>query len=266
MESLASSMVVIEGGKRVTNTVVNQFSEAAGIKFIKLIHENGFGGSSITVNGFQHVSIRVGDIQGRKTFVAKWSKDEENNDCNGNRSLSFDPDPVTQQLIALLPDSEFNRVKLARTYYHGASWRIADKDIEADIRSRADEFEKTLAKPVSKDEIIGSLSEEVESKDLENERLKREIALLKATTVQMTPLGHKEWDDYGITKTKFLEMKEAARTEIFNENPDLIKSIKEAYPKGWYGCDDYRNKISPLIKQRFKEKLDALNIANSVPA
>lgn len=262
-EPLASSMVVIEGAKRVTNTTVNQFSEAAGIKFIKLNHLNGFGGSSITVNGFQHVSIKVGEVQGRKTFVARWSKDEDHKDCNGNRSLSFDPDPITQQLIALLPDSEFNRVKLARCYYHGAEWTIMDKDVDADIKARADEYEKTLTKPVSKDEIISSLAEENESKEQENERLKREIALLKANTVQAVPIGNKEWDDYGLTKTKYLEIKEAARAEIFEENKNLIAGIKEAYPKGWYGCDDYRNKISPLIKQRLKEKLDALNIANS---
>jgi len=158
------SMIIVDGKIKVNDEMKKQYADACKINLIKLVHSSGFGqdGGDISISGFQHVNIKTGEANGKKTFVARWAKDQEGNATCVGRALVFEPDRVTGQMLAYLPDSEFNRNKLARCYYHGADWTIAEPGIEAEIKKMADEFEITLPVPISKEEIITDQATEIE--------------------------------------------------------------------------------------------------------
>jgi len=258
------TMVILTGKKRVTDETIKQHADACGIKFIILQHENGFGGGQIPVNGFQHFEIIVTENRGKKIFKKIPSKDPEGNDCNGNRSLVFDPDPVTGELLAYLPDTEFNRKKLAHCYYHGAQWTIKDLKIDEDIRKMADEIEKTLAPTVTEKDVIVDLASQNEEKDKRIAELEAKLALKeKAETVVAEKVetdDRKEWEKYGITQSKYLTIKSESRQEVYKEKSEIVDRLKKDNPKGWFSSNEYSEKVLPSVKQRLKEKLDALNV------
>jgi hypothetical protein len=260
-------MVILPGKKRVNDETIRQHADACGIKFIELQHENGFGGGPIPVNGFQHIEISVTENKGRKTFQQRPSKDLDNNDCNGNRSLVFEPDGVTGELLAWLPDTPFNRKKLAHCYHHGAQWTIKDVKIDADIRAMADEIEKTLAPKVSDEDVIVDMAGQLNDRDEEIAALKAQLALKTKADAVVTEKTEKddreEWKKYGITQSKYANIKALARQEVYKENEEIMARLKKDSPKGWFGSSEYSEKVLPLVKQRLKDKLDALNVTGS---
>lgn len=108
-----SSLVVIRGRRRerFTNERKREIAESAGISFIKLVYNNHIG-TSVGVMGFQNVNVATRRKQGGgKISEVQWSIDLEGNNVSKGQ-LDFVPDEMDRG-YAYLPDSEFNRERLA---------------------------------------------------------------------------------------------------------------------------------------------------------
>jgi hypothetical protein len=151
-----------------------EVAESAGVSFIKVRHVKGFGITTASQRGFQ--GVRVVALPGRLgvgRYKVEYSKNHLGKDVSAMLPLDFVSDRKTMELSAIIPDTEFNRRKLAACYYHVPFCAIVDKEIEKDVQERANELEKILPKQKPVEEVVVEYA-------TENERLKTELAKEKA--------------------------------------------------------------------------------------
>lgn len=160
-------MVRVTGNTKLSSVEKRELAESYGVKFIKLKHIDGFGNTDKAAIGFQNVTIVVRETGNGRRFVdTVYSKNRLGNDCSSG-SLRFVPDKMGE-LIAYLPDTSFNRNKLASALYAGNSpYRIVDPEIDAEIDK--------LANKMKRDPVVQKREKEIqEAREAEARRHEEE--------------------------------------------------------------------------------------------
>ena len=253
------SLVIIRnsGGRKVWDDDYTQRAEAAGVKFILLEYLESDGDSVLYalhgrgVRGFQDVTVYIGQDHGKKSNKAEWCVDESNLPCRGPRALNFEPHPETGALEAWLPDSEFNRKILAKTFYHNAQWRIVDAKIREQVKVLADGFAEKEGKTEDPTKLVLSLTDENSALQAQVARMQRE---LDEKALASKPKMTEERND---NREAIKKIREEIKTEVYAERPDELAALKEMKPQGWAFTKEYKKGIGAEIDRRLAERLKA---------
>jgi hypothetical protein len=270
------SLVVVRGitleKRRDFNEQIKEIADIADLKFINLQYtQPKFSKQSRSVKGFQSVEIIASGTDADRAYRLEPSKDKDSQDCEGRRNLWFEPKHPTNILEAKLPDTLFNRRRLASCYYHGAQWKVLDTNIEADVKRIADEMEKQLEEerrkqPTDK-EIILSLDDRLKKAEEENIRLGLELKKKKEVDsvvdgIKNAPKHEEkkpEEPKTGIGTNREKELENQVKAEVFKEYDVLITELKERSDK-WWMTKEYKQKIHPEIQRRLAERLKNANV------
>jgi hypothetical protein len=323
-----TTMVIYRGSRKpVDPSRKRELAKRCGIDFIKLIYKDNLT-TNVGVSGFQHVKIRTQPRKGGGVEpVAQWQLNMYTMQPMAEGSLDFVPDEMGTG-IAYLPDSPFNRVRLASAEINNnALWTIDDKDIHRQILKLAEEIKQSIEYQTAvenaeraKTEVdirvrennvkvgiehksrieieIGVLENRVKEMEAAKKRdqLKRRLAELQGNYAEYideqnstilensktiepmeaeseTSIEHADKIDESVDTIlnqdeilpddddiEFLKIR--AKTEILNENKELIETVKSKYLKrtgknrGWGFSPEYQRMIHPLIEKRLKEIIE----------
>jgi hypothetical protein len=323
-----TTMVIYRGSRKpVDPSRKRELAKRCGIDFIKLIYKDNLT-TNVGVSGFQHVKIRTQPRKGGGVEpVAQWQLNMYTMQPMAEGSLDFVPDEMGTG-IAYLPDSPFNRVRLASAEINNnALWTIDDKDIHRQILKLAEEIKQSIEYQTAvenaeraKTEVdirvrennvkvgiehksrieieIGVLENRVKEMEAAKKRdqLKRRLAELQGNYAEYideqnstilenskpiepmeaeseTNIEHADKIDESVDTIlnqdeilpddddiEFLKIR--AKTEILNENKELIETVKSKYLKrtgknrGWGFSPEYQRMIHPLIEKRLKEIIE----------
>lgn len=254
---MQSSLVVAVGNAKINEEDAFEFAEAAGVKFIKLRHEKGAGGSKQTIRGFQGVNVKVSESrEGGRKFNAEPTKNSQGEDGRAFRPLQFIPEGRTKMLTAYLPDTPYNREKLARNFFGRSMCTVVDPETHSEIKKRAEEIAANLPKGPTKEEVISAQAnenamlrkalEENEAKVKELQQQNEVIKEARATIKELEP-----------------EVKDSIREIVHEENKTFIENLKKQAPQKWETTKKYKDMILPIIAEREKQELERLNANNS---
>jgi hypothetical protein len=222
-----------------------EISERAGMKFIKLLHNTGSGTGDKGVQGFQGAKVAQSEGQsGRVILRYELSKNATGLDCPVLRNLIFYKDEDTGDLVAFVPDTEFNRRKLKGTYCKGASWKIVDKEIAKEIRAAydADAEEQEINK--TKDQVISEQADALK-------KTTEELEALKAGKL------HEEVRQEVVVKSKELaEIRETVTEQVKAEKAEFIEGLK-AQSKNFWLKPEYKKEVNDEIDRRVQEIVNA---------
>ena len=263
----AESLVIVRGAKfertRDFNEQVREIAIESGIRFIKLHYTNPkYAPHPRPVKGWQAIEIilkRGGD--GQKTYDVVPTKDSQGKDTESTRNLSFEPKKPTDRLEAELPDTPYNRRKLAICYYYGAQWQIVDPAIDAEIKAMADvleaEYEEKRKKGPTKDDVIVTLDAEKKKLEEEVAALRDELNEKKKRDTVVKTAKKKAGRPSGAT-SKSDELENEIKQQVWAEKKDLIGEIQKKH-KQWWLSIEYRQQVYPEIQRRLAERLKNVN-------
>lgn len=140
------------------------YGEQAKLKFIKLKHKKGFAmNQCASVRGYQGADIVVSQTRDHQILyeVALTTDNKTGEACSAQRPLIFEPEKRTNLLTAVVPDTPFNRKKLACVYYHNPFAEIIDEAIDKEIDQMAREIELILPQEKTKDDTIQEQDDEI---------------------------------------------------------------------------------------------------------
>ena len=255
MADKKSSLVILVGNSKADDYDAYEFAELADVKFIQLRHKRGVANGFHAIRGFQGVKVIISESrEGGVQYRAEFSRSTDGRDIRALRPLVFEPEGRTKLLTAYVPDSPFNREKLAKDFYHGLQCNITDAQILAEVRARADEIE--AGKPVepSREEVIASqddeikiLREQLKAKEQENEELKERNEVIQTAKRVVKELPE--------------DIRQAVTDIVHQENEGVVSKLKEQSPNGWQKTKKYKTLILPIIEKREKEELERMNNA-----
>lgn len=320
-----TTMVIYRGGRKPLQPErKRELAKRCGVNFIRLIYKYDIS-TNVGVSGFQHVKLKSMPRKGGGAEpAAQWHQNIYTHEPMAEGSMDFVPDEMHTG-IAYLPDSPFNRVRLAYAEIaKNALWKIDDDSIRREILELANKIQESIEfrqeeerakqKRIEVDmrvkeknvavgiehktrlEIeVGVLEDQVKELELVNKReaLKKRLSDLQgyhpelvsplstSPVLQPTPKGsfdedaatsdtQEETDDNlddivtdeeqsDIEQEDRAMLRSRAKTEIHNENQELIETIKGKYLKrtgrnrGWAFSPEYREKIGPLVKARMEK-------------
>lgn len=265
------SLVIINGEtpKKLKAEDYSDVAELAGLKFIKTQHVKRFGNTTYSIRGFQGAAIKVDRNNMEQGYRLQLSTDRNSNATTCLRPLEYNPDPISGALLGLIPDTEYNRHKLAAAYNYNPFCIILDKDIDKEISAWADEIEKTLPKGKTVEEVA---IEAVEENEKLKAQLKRERSLREAAEEGnlVVENARKRIDEQRKTPAKAKKAKPVKEepkkepekpkvdegkimTEVLNEYKDDIDELKLKHKNLYRDSEEYRDTILPEITRRIKE-------------
>jgi hypothetical protein len=223
-----TTMVIYRGSRKPLDpSRKRDLAKRCGVEFIRLIYKDNLT-STIGISGFQHVKIRTQPRKGGGVEpVAQWHKNIYTSKPMAEGSLAFVPDEMGTG-YAYLPDSSFNRVRLAAAEIgQNALWIIEDKKIHSEICELAEEIRKSIEyqKAVENDE---KLKIEVEMRVQENNvknnivhksRIEIEIGVLEKRVKDMEIKKKRD-----VLKMKLLRLQESYLKEQQEEIQQSTKS------------------------------------------
>ena len=180
-------LINIRGLKqRTTPSDLQEYCNTAGVKLIRLIHSTGYGKSIRELVGFQAVEIYSESVDNTSRKYTYKLEDA------GIRKAEFIPEGLTKLLVALVPDTDFNRKVLASVYFAPRQvYKIEDPAVDAEVRVIADEIEAKRPKGKTDKELLAELVKEKQELELKlaakekSEELTKEVA--ETLTGSVTP-------------------------------------------------------------------------------
>jgi len=291
-----SSLVILRESRRRKVTTDEQKRDVAatlGIGFIKLeFTEMEYLRTQISTQGFQAVTISVRQQGQRTVRVPSWSQSEDGRPC-AKGELVFRPDELNRG-IAYLPDSPFNRRKLASAISgKNALWHIVDDAIRSEVEELASVWEKDpeviraleyieqvrtevrVAKeeqkrqgefgtsPIDSELLVyeQKIAELEKTQKLEElkQRYQKLIKSQGSTVVEESGIPSPEKPKTSLAEAVANRVKE----EVYAEKADLIARLKADKPRGWARSSEYRQEIQPEIDRRIAEELGDANDART---
>lgn len=259
---MSCSLIVVQGQRKVSDQEAMEYARIAGVTFIRLQHIKGSSAVEFAQRGFQAVDIRVEtDLQGGRHYKFDLTKNQfTGEDCMGQRQLVFQPERHTGLLTADLPDTPFNRRVLVACYFNNAQWKIVDPILDAEIRKQATEFQKTIKKKPSKEEIIESLSEREKRLEEENQKLRQQLKMNEAAQEVIKDKSKDSVDDslgaLNLDKNEEKQLRKAAKEEVYSEMSVQIEALQSEKGRAWASSKEYRETISPVVEARYQQKLE----------
>lgn len=276
-----SSLVIIRGqSAKLTPEQKVASAATAGIKFIRLRHNEWCepNSNSRTTNGFQPVSVSVVVRGNKPERIVTWKKNERNEDC-ADHQLAFIGDDFGVG-YAMLPDSPFNRRKLAMAELgENALWTIDDECIAAEIKQLSEQLRNdpavveanrqieeartqerirraNAAKPGDKlEESSQQTTIEVLRNRIRELEGTRELEELRAKLKTLEEKSSYEKADKDAKDQKVDELREQIKAEVLAEKAELVARLREEKPNGWHLTGIYRTEIGAEIERRLLERL-----------
>lgn len=241
-------------------------ANVCGVNFIKLRWKKLLN-TNIGISGFQHVKLVIAqNAQNINVPTAEWHLNPHTHQPMAEGAADFVPDEMGVGW-AYLPDSPFNRVRLAYAELHkNALWDIADEKIKAEIadlaaeigssvehaREMADLEDRKARTQMRVEQSNVKMGIETKSPiEIENAVLERKVAEMEAKKKQkelkekianiqreigMESTVQKQESKGGINEDKPVAtalpkdkkvIRKQAKSDVYANIPDLIQSIKE---------------------------------------
>lgn len=260
---MACSLIVVQGQRKVSDQEALEYARISGVTFIRLQHIKGSSVVEFAQRGFQSVDIHVEtDLQGGRHYKHDFSKNQfTGEDCMGQRQLVFQPERHTGLLTADLPDTPFNRSVLVSCYFNNAQWKIIDPILDEEIKRQAVEFQKSIVKKPSKEEIIESLSEREKRLEEEVQKLRQQLTMNAAAQEVIKEKAEVSSDDsigaLGLSKDEEKRLRKEARDEAYGELSAQIEALQSKKGRAWASSKEYRETISPVVEAKYQQKLEA---------
>ena len=290
-----TTMVIYRGGagrKPMFPDRKRDLARRCGINFIRLMWKENLT-TTIGVSGFQHVKLSLLPKKGGgKEPVAQWHKNEHTLEPMAEGAMDFVPDEM-ETGFAYLPDSPFNRVRLAYAEIaKNAQWVIDDDKIKEEIFELVTEIKQSIEykqevtdqdrermdvemrvkennvksgiEHKSRIELeVGVLAEKVKELELNEKRdaLKKRLAVLQGNISKDKPVDKKpvvNKKPVGVDSS----IRKQAKADVYNKYPELIEEIKTAHKektgnaRGWGWAPEYKDKVEPLVNKRVEEILE----------
>lgn len=274
------ALIVINGQgmpKRVQTSDGPKLATAAGVKLIMVTYIDPLEPNPPSIRGFQGVRVSRYEVNGRVQLNAELSKNERTGEaCSALRSLDFIPHEITGLMEAHIPDTDFNRKKLAAAYYHHPFCKINDEAVDAEVREIADEIEKTLVVvPSDKEKLTAVEAENKRLKELYADSEKKRQALLLDNDPVITPISTDITDnnsnvvDTTTEKTpqkvvKKRSARDRAKDQVYLDNGKIVNKLKKVHGDNWVKSQGYRKDLLPLINKLEKEYKDADNAGDGI--
>lgn len=295
-----AGLVIIPSQRKYTEREANEIAEISGVKFIKVQHYLKFSdpkrGSPDQTSGFQHVVIRTNlDDRGAPSYTHEFYKNSNGQAIDGGRLFYCIPEPITGQLLGWIPDSEYNRNKLAgcfagwiieenrerergkaardpvlEKYQAVRLWKILDQEIAKDIDRRCEEILKTIPKGKTALEAMTEQTRENEElrlkllemeKKLETQRTLTEVYQKTTATQTTSPTSYAIHPVTMKTGDPKYVARERARAVVYArpEIKDLIATLKQKKRLGWSQTKIYNEQIKPLIDDQMNKYLEEMS-------
>lgn len=248
------SLLVLRGDDRAKAPQQFEFAKLAGVKFIELRHRRITGnGPASASRGFQGVEVFVSESgSGERKFRAQYSQ-RDGQPCRSLRPLVFEPEGPGMVLTAWLPDTEYNRHKLALQYFDAENqWVIQDPSTLASIKQEATRIRDSKPQEPTEREVmlaqskeIGALRDKLLMQERELEEAKKQAAVIQKARRKITELSSAHED--GI------------REILYNEEAEVVEKLKEKHGEKWEESDDFRRILQPKIEKRVQEELERMN-------
>lgn len=196
-----TTMVVYRGSRKpVLPERKRDLARRCGINFIRLMYKENLT-STIGVSGFQHVKLRTQPRKGGGTEpVAQWHVNMFSNKAMAEGAMDFIPDEMGTGW-AYLPDSPFNRIRLAYAEIaQNALWTIDDNQIRDEILILANEIKKSIDYQKEMEELKSKQTEtlmRVQEKNIKlgvehKTRLEIEVQVMEKKLEEMELIGRRE--------------------------------------------------------------------------
>lgn len=140
-----TTMVIYRGSRKPIHPERKRdLARRCGINFIRLLYKHSLS-TTIGVSGFQHVKLRTQPRKGGGIEpVAQWHQNAFTLEPMAEGAMDFVPDEMGTG-CAYLPDSPFNRVRLAYAEIaKNALWTIDDKEVYLQICDLANEIRESI--------------------------------------------------------------------------------------------------------------------------
>jgi hypothetical protein len=267
--AMSCSLIVVEGVRKYTDQEALEFARIAGLNFIKLKHIHS-GSGERGQRGFQSVVIRiVTDRDGGKKYTWEGSFDRiDKTPCMGQRQLTFHSEKHTGFLVADLPDTPYNRNVLVTCYLNNAQWKIIDPVLDAEIREKAEELQKSIPNKPSAEQVVVGLEEKNRGLEDEVRRLKQQLDFNNATQEIIkeatTPSTEDSTGVLGLSVAGEKKLREEAKKEVYEEMSVRLKEIQDSKGRAWTSSKEYREEIIPVVEARFQKKLEEKYANNNV--
>lgn len=233
-----------------------RLGKMAGFDWIEVQHPLMIGKNSISMRGFQGVFLTVSEHNGRYNYEYEFTKNKKTGEPKRMAApLTFFPDEETGELLAIIPDTEYNRNVLAKQLASkNPSIIVTDPKIKAEILEKSKDFKRFQKIEKDKDGLLVGYRKELSAKDQEIENLK---AKLKASQDAERIVGEVLGKD---DKDRIKQIREEERKLFYKNNPELIESIKkenEDSKGSWAFSERYRNEVMPNIDEAVRKRADA---------
>ena len=253
---------VVKTSESIKKMDHEKLGELCGLNFIKVRHKNEFAAFSYSMRGFQGAEIFFSNVGNKKSYTYQLTKNLRQEDCALPKSVVFEPEEETNELLAIIPDTDFNRQRLAMLVHTDLEPKVLDAAIAKDVMERSKVYRREVEKTLSKDEVITNQNDELLRLKEENERLKRDAAekeksdnvVLQAAREQ----GQKNVEEY--KKRVRAEVKEL----VYEEMADVITDLKERLGPDWAKGAEYKNSILKEVEMRTAKRLAEEGVETNV--
>ena len=227
----------------------SSLAELAGVKLIYLQHGRGFGKRYERFRGFQGVNVVVTESGGSYSYRYQYTK-SRGKDSWTTTPLIFYPQEGTNELVAPVPDTEYNREKLAKIYAKKKPGvKIKDNKIARDIEERAKSYKKVEKVKKDKDGVLAGMQRQNTELEKENERLRLELENKKKASAVVGDALIQE------KRNRRRSIREEKKKEFYENNKELIEKIKAEEGENWFRSKEYKSKVQTPIDKMVDEQL-----------
>lgn len=224
-------------------------AELAGAKLIYLQHKRGFGKRYETYRGFQGLGVLITESGGQYSYKYEYTK-SNGEDSWTTTPVIFYPQEGTNELLAPIPDTEYNRDKLAKIMANKTpAVKVKDNKISRDIEERSKEYKRVEKVRKDKNGVLAGMQREKTELEKENEKLKRELEnKKKASNIVGDALIQEK-------RSRRRTVRDEKKKEFYDGNKELIDKIKASEGDNWFRSKEYKSKVQTPIDKMVNEQL-----------
>lgn len=224
-----------------------------GLGFIKLRHKKQFEEYHYQMRGFQGANIYFSNYNGKKMYTYDLTVDRASKDSALPKNLIFEPSEETNELLAILPDTKFNRRVLACYVGSDLEPEILDDKIQKEVKEMAKTIRTQTIVKKKKDQLIVDQSKVIQSKDERIAQLERELA--EKNAVDNVILDAAQTIAQDSAEAYKAKIRQEIKDQVYVEKADLISTLKESYGEKWAQCSEYKQTILKEVTDRTAKRL-----------
>lgn len=262
-----SSLIRITGIVPRNSEEEFDYAIEAGAKFIKLKHNPRSPHAVEAARGFQGVNVHVTEgTMGERRFDMSYTEREGKPD-RAMRPLVFHPEGRTRTMLAWLPDTPFNREKLARQecgvsttesgFVPTSFWFIEDPEVDAWVKERTEELRASAVLAPTHQEIIADLSDELKQKNDELAQLKAKLDAAERRRQATADIVMRQQErDAGLS----VEELQSIYDEVYEQNKGVVERLKQKHGDKWESSKDYERVLKPKLEERIALEKEAAGV------